>query len=69
VRFAQPGEGKRGGYRIITFFSVAGRKEQTQKVSSNTMTSAGWRGTWLNIHGGHEQRYPILNSVNSPVSV
>ena len=25
--------------------------------------------TWLNIHGEHEPRYPILNSVNSPVSV
>lgn len=25
--------------------------------------------TWLNVHGEHEPRYPILNSVNSPVSV
>lgn len=25
--------------------------------------------TWLNIHGEYEPRYPILNSVNSPVSV
>lgn len=25
--------------------------------------------TWLNIHGEHEPSYPVLNSVNSPVSV
>lgn len=25
--------------------------------------------TWLNIHGEYEPRYPILNSIYSPVSV